>query len=85
VSFEPSARAEEFGGCRLCLHYLGQGRCSAFPTRIPLPIFAGDIDHMVVRPGQIGDATFEEIDFKYWQATGGRRPAAEKPSRIRAS
>jgi hypothetical protein len=77
VSWEPSGRADEFGGCRLCLHYRGQGACRAFPTRIPLPIFAGDVDHMVPRPGQVGDTVFEPIDFEVWRATGERRPASQ--------
>jgi hypothetical protein len=83
VSWEPSADADEFGGCRLCLHYQGEGRCSAFPKRIPLPIFAGDIDHMIVRPGQIGTFVYEPIDFEHWQATGARRPAAERAATSR--
>lgn len=80
MSWEPSAQVVAFGGCRLCLHYQGGGCCTAFPTRIPLPIFAGDIDHMVVRPGQVGDTVFEPIDFEFWQATGERRPAARPAS-----
>jgi hypothetical protein len=83
MSWDPSARADEFGGCRLCLHYQGQGRCTAFRRHIPLPIFAGDIDHMVVRPGQIGDDIFEPIDFEAWQATGERRQAARKTATTR--
>jgi hypothetical protein len=34
-------------------------RCAAFPDRIPLAIFSGEVDHLVVRPGQIGDTVFE--------------------------
>jgi hypothetical protein len=64
----------------MCVHYQGQGRCTAFPTRIPLPIFAGDVDHMIVRPGQTGDDVFELMDFQAWQETGERRPAAAQPS-----
>lgn len=82
MSWEPSPQADAFGGCRLCLHYQGGGRCTAYPTRIQLPIFAGDIDHMVVRPGQVGDDLFEPIDFKAWQATGQRRPAADQTATI---
>ena len=78
MNWEPSPQSDAFGGCRLCLHYQGGGRCTAFPTRIPLPIFAGDIDHMVVRPSQVGDEVFEPIDFEFWQTTGQRRPAANE-------
>jgi hypothetical protein len=64
----------------MCVHYQGQGRCTAFPTRIPLPIFAGDVDHMIVRPGQTGDDVVELMDFQVWQETGERRPAVKQPS-----
>ena len=33
--------------------------CPAYPDRIPLVIVAGEIDHLVVRPGQVGDTVFE--------------------------
>lgn len=85
MSWEPSPNADEFGGCRLCLHYQGKGRCTAFPTRIPLPIFAGDLDHMMVRPGQVGTDIYVEIDFEVWQATGERRPAAARATTTRRS
>jgi len=53
--------------------------------RIPLPIFAGDIDHMLPRPGQIGDDVFESIDLDVWRATGERRPASHSTERKPAS
>jgi hypothetical protein len=74
VTWEPSARADEFGGCRFCVHYERGGRCVAFPRRIPLPIFASDIDHMVPRPGQVGDTVFEPLDLQWYVKTGQRRP-----------
>jgi hypothetical protein len=83
VNWEPSSQADEFGGCRSCVHYQGGGRCAAFPKRIPLPIFAGDIDHMIVRPGQVGTNVFEPIDFEVWQATGERRPATPRTAAAR--
>jgi hypothetical protein len=33
--------------------------CVAFPHRIPIQIVSGEIDHLVVRPGQVGDTVFE--------------------------
>jgi hypothetical protein len=33
--------------------------CAAYPTRIPIIIASGDVDHLVVRPGQVGDTVFE--------------------------
>lgn len=83
MNWEPSDSADQFGGCRFCVHYQGGGRCTAFPGRIPLPIFAGDIDHMVERPGQAGHDTFELIDIEVWQATGERRSAAERVTTLR--
>jgi hypothetical protein len=82
MNWEPSERADEFDGCRFCLHYRGRATCAAYPDRIPLPIFAGDVDHMVPRPGQVGDAVFEPIDEDLWRATGERRPASQ-PARAR--
>jgi hypothetical protein len=52
------------------------GRSTTFPTRIPLPIFAGDIDHMSTRPDQIGSDLFETMDDEIWQRTGRRQPSA---------
>ena len=75
---EPSEHAEGSGGCHFCLHYDGRGHCTAFPTRMPLPIFGGDIDHMIVRPRHIGDDVFEPIDFEARMTTGERRPAAHE-------
>jgi hypothetical protein len=31
----------------------------AYPTQIPIPIASGEVDHLVVRPGQVGDTVFE--------------------------
>ena len=85
MNWEPSDQADEFGGCHSCVHYQRGGRCTAFPKRIPLPIFAGDIDHMVVRPGQTGSDIFEPIDIEVWQATGERRQVAQKATTARPS
>jgi hypothetical protein len=83
VNWQPSDRADEFGGCRFCVHYQGGGRCTAFPKRIPLPIFAGDIDHMIVRPGQTGADIFDPMDFEVWQKTGLRQPATRPAAAAR--
>jgi hypothetical protein len=32
--------------------------CAAYPDRIPLAIASGEVDHLVVRPGQVGDTVF---------------------------
>ena len=52
-------RDQSWGGCRAC-RYLRPGmRCVAYPDGIPLIIADGQVDHLVVRPGQVGDTTFE--------------------------
>jgi len=33
--------------------------CAAYPLRIPIVIASGEMDHLVVRPGQVGDTVFE--------------------------
>ena len=48
-----------WGGCRACTHLRPGSTCAAFPVRIPLAIFSGEVDHLVVRPGQVGDTVFE--------------------------
>ena len=36
--------------------------CAAYPERIPISIASGEVDHLVVRPGQVGDIVFELTD-----------------------
>ena len=60
---------EDWGGCRLCVHDRRDGTCVAFPEQIPIVIASGDVDHLVVRPGQVGDTVFEPRPDR-------RRPAA---------
>ena len=83
MNWEPSERFDEWPGCRACTHWAG-GRCVAFPERIPFPIIAGLVDHMVPRPGQVGDTVFEPMDFQIWRRTRQRVPlestAAEQPA-----
>jgi hypothetical protein len=55
----PSARYEEWPGCRKCRHLHGL-RCAAYPRNIPLAILSGACDHMVPRPGDRG-IQFEPI------------------------
>ena len=74
MSWEPSEQFDDWPGCRLCSHWRG-GRCAAYPERIPLAIIAGQVDHMVVRPGQVGDTVFELMDLDTWYRTRRRVPA----------
>src|SRR3712207_3768602 len=51
-------RTERWGGCRQCLHFRPDTTCAAYPHRIPIAIASGEVDHLVVRPGQVGDIVF---------------------------
>lgn len=75
MNWERSEHYDRFLGCRFCVHYR-RARCVAYPGRIPLSILSGDVDHMVKRPGQIGEAVFEPIDVERWWQTGQRVPLA---------
>jgi len=74
TSWKPSDRFDEWQGCLGCAHYRLGGRpaCVAYPERIPLPILSGEVDHMVPRPGQVGDTVFEPMDLELWRRTGQR-------------
>jgi hypothetical protein len=50
----------------------------AFPDRIPLAIFAGEVDHLVVRPGQVGDTVFELAEHPSDLALRRMRAAAAR-------
>ena len=49
---------QNWGGCRACRHFRLDMTCAAYPARIPLIIADGQVDHLVVRPGQVGDTVF---------------------------
>ena len=36
--------------------------CTAFPGRIPIEIASGELDHLVIRPGQVGETIFEVVE-----------------------
>ena len=74
MNWERSEHYEEWGGCLGCAHYL-RGRCVAYPNSIPLPIVSGEVDHMVPRPGQVGETVYEPMDIEVWRETGERVPA----------
>jgi hypothetical protein len=52
-------RDQRWGGCRNCIHDRRDGTCVAYPVQIPIPIASGEVDHLVVRPGQVSDTVFE--------------------------
>jgi hypothetical protein len=45
--------------CNRCIHYLGWGKCKAFPNRIPKLILLWKIPHDKVFNSQVGDFIFE--------------------------
>ena len=84
MNWEPSERFDEWPGCRECVHW-ATGRCVAYPDRIPFPIIAGLVDHMIPRPGQVGDTVFTQTDLERWVQTRERvpaRPPATSPTPI---
>ena len=62
TNFLPSSKYDQWPGCRHCKH-LGEDEltCAAYPDGIPLPIWSGECDHMVLRPGQNGTLLFESL------------------------
>ena len=70
--WEPSGRYDEWPTCRSCAHWQGN-RCIAYPKAIPFRIVSGQTDHMVPRPGQVGETVFEPMDLEHWRLTGERR------------
>jgi hypothetical protein len=65
---------ERWGGCRRCVHFRPDFTCVAYPERIPLQIASGEVDHLVVRPGQVGDTVFAPREAPVPAA--GRSPSA---------
>lgn len=83
MNWEPSERFDEWPGCFECAHYR-YNRCAAFPERIPLLILSGEVDHMVSRPGQVGEIVFEPMDIEHWRRTGERVPVQTEAHRASA-
>jgi hypothetical protein len=81
MNWDPSPQFEDWQGCIGCAHYQ-RGRCAAYPKGIPLPIISGEVDHMVPRPGQVGNIVFEPMDLEVFHRTRKRVPAA-KPAVVR--
>jgi hypothetical protein len=79
MNWEPSEQFDEWQGCIGCGHYR-RARCIAYPNAIPLIILSGEVDHMVPRPGQVGEMVFEPMDWDIFLATGQRVPQREHPS-----
>jgi hypothetical protein len=69
------SKGQSWGSCFDCVHLGPQMTCPAFPQRIPIAIASGEIDHLTVHPGQVGDTVFEPIDKEVWRTTRRRVPA----------
>jgi len=61
-------------GCGACAHFRPDMTCVAFPRRIPIQIMSGEVDHLVVRPGQVGDFVFEPRETPVAAETASVRP-----------
>lgn len=59
--WEPSPDAKDFRGCNTCILLLETGGCRAYPTGMPIAIASGEVDHMQVRPGQVGNFIYESV------------------------
>jgi hypothetical protein len=71
-------RGQPWGNCRVCQHLRRDMSCIAFPERIPIVIASGEVDHLVVRPGQVGDTVFEPLRDKEARRREADRAAALK-------
>ncbi len=76
-------RGQSWGSCADCMHLGPQMTCSAFPDRIPLAIVSGEVDHLVVRPGQVGDTIFERKPSRRRVSAGVvARPGTSEPDEV---
>jgi|1185.fasta_scaffold943170_2 hypothetical protein len=75
-NWEPIPNADDYVGCLACVHRRRGTKlsCTAYPDGIPFLIVSGQVDHLVPRPGQVGEIVFEEMDYKVWQTTRQRVP-----------
>ena len=79
MNWEPTPGVEQWPGCFGCAHRRSGRRfyCIAYPDGIPFPIASGEVDHLVPRPGQVGETIFEPLDLQHWLKTKERRVLAE--------
>jgi hypothetical protein len=80
MNWEPSEGIDEWPGCLGCAHRRVGKRlwCAAYPEGIPFIIIAGQVDHLVPRPGQVGKTVYEPLDLQHWLKTKERRVLAEE-------
>lgn len=58
----PSPDYDRWRGCLHCKHHTWQRGvfCAAYPDDPPWEILTGQVDHLVVRPEQVGDTVYED-------------------------
>jgi hypothetical protein len=71
-------RDKRWGGCLQCVHFRRNDTCIAYPEQIPIVIASGEVDHLIVRPGQVGDTVFEPRE----QAAVAGSAAAARPDPV---
>ena len=47
--------------CFMCAHYLGEGKCLAFPKKIPDSIYTGHEDHKKIIKNQEGEYVHKKL------------------------
>lgn len=55
--------------CQKCEHYISNGKCKAFPDRIPPEIILGEKKHETKLDNQVGDYIFKKkyIDISQYK------------------
>jgi hypothetical protein len=81
ADWERSSGFKDWPGCLGCAyrHWQGKRFCPAYPNGIPFPIASGQVDHLVPRPGQVGEIVYEPLDWEWWRKTGERRVLVDEP------
>ena len=73
-NWDRTPNSDDYVGCLACVYRERGLRCIAYPDRIPFAIVSGQVDHLIPRPGQVGDTVFTEFDFEIWRTTRKRVP-----------
>ena len=66
--------------CYECIHYLGSGKCLAYPKKIPWSILSGDEDHEKKRKGQKGNFVHVQIKPIYFSINIHKRSPLHTPA-----
>lgn len=66
-----------YEGCLFCKHLDRSSngmKCAAFPTKIPLPIVSGEVEHTQPMFGQTNKVVFKDVATNKNDSTGGKIP-----------